>query len=344
MNYADFTIRSKKEWDGYIEKTLMHEFFHTWYYHSLNTEGEPLLFVYEETDFFIAMPLIKRPIKNSLYYDLTSAYGYCGPISNIDLGKLPEITKSIFKSEFVNFMRQENAVCVFSRLHPFLNQCCIFQHDSYLKENGTTLYLDLSLSLEEQRSKYDKRVARQIRKLRKRAYIIKEGDSPEEIRKFTEMYHKNMDRVNASKAYYFDEKYFADILNVHESKNKLLLIYDGSELICGALLFLSNNIIRNHLSATSPKYLKESPSKLLVDEISIIGRRLGKKIFHLGGGVGGREDSLFKFKRLFTDLKIRDWIWCYINDTVVYKDLVLKSGAITNSESNYFPRYRQPPK
>ncbi|MGF7040279.1 GNAT family N-acetyltransferase [Mucilaginibacter lappiensis] len=342
MYPQNFTIRNKKEWDAYMDKSLIHEVFHTWNYHSLNQEGEPLLFVYEEEGFFIALPVIKRKIENSLFFDMTSAYGYCGPISNIDLSSLSVLTIASFKTSFVNFMKEENAVCIFSRLHPFLNQYNILESIGGLHENGTTLYMDLSLSVEDQRSKYDKRLFRQIRKLREKGYIIKELNSQEGIKNFTEMYYKNMDRVNASRNYYFDEQYFANLLNAEHFENKLLLIYDGPELICGALLLLSNSIIRNHLSATSPEYLKESPSKLLTDEISMIGRRLGKKIFHLGGGVGGKEDSLFTFKRYFSDLQVKDHIWCYINDNTAYNDLVLKAGVDVNAGANYFPLYRQP--
>ncbi|HMG09173.1 MAG TPA: GNAT family N-acetyltransferase [Mucilaginibacter sp.] len=342
MYPQNFTIRNKKEWDAYIDKSLIHEVFHTWNYHSLNQEGEPLLFVYEEEGFFIALPVIKRKIENSLFFDMTSAYGYCGPIASIDLSSLSVQTLASFKTSFMNFMKEENAVCIFSRLHPFVNQYNILESIGGLQENGTTLYMDLTLSVEDQRSKYDKRLFRQIRKLREKGYIIKELNSQEGIKNFTEMYYKNMDRVNASPNYYFDEQYFANLLNVERFENKLLLIYDGPELICGALLLLSNSIIRNHLSATSPEYLKESPSKLLTDEISMIGRRLGKKIFHLGGGVGGKEDSLFTFKRYFSDLQVKDYIWCYINDNTAYNDLVLKAGVDVNAGSNYFPLYRQP--
>jgi len=80
----------------------------------------------------------------------------------------------------------------------------------------------------------------------------------------------------------------------------------------------------------------------MTDEISVIGRRLGKKIFHLGGGVGGKEDSLFNFKRLFSNLQVKDRIWCYINDEPAYNDLVLRSGIETNQETPFFPLYRHP--
>jgi len=342
MSYQSVVIRDKEEWDAYLEKSFNHEVFHTWHYHSLNTEGEALLFVYEEDIFFIALPVIKRKIENSSFCDMTSAYGYCGPISNINLSDLPATAIAQFKESFLNFMKMQNAVCIFARLHPFLNQQHILQNIGGLQQNGTTLYIDLSETPEEQRNKYDKRLSRQIRKLREKGYTIKELETAKDIRSFTEMYWENMRRVNASAHYYFDEQYFASLLNVDGFENKLLAIYDGDELICGALLLISNDIIRNHLSATSPLYLKESPSKLLTDEISMVGRRLGKKIFHLGGGLGGKQDSLFEFKRYFSNLQVTDQIWCYINDTIAYNDLISNTGHEPGAEQNYFPLYRKP--
>jgi len=342
MNCQSFVISNKGEWDAYLKRSLKHEVFHTWYYHSLNTEGEALLFVYEEVDFFIALPVIKRKIENSPFFDMTSAYGYCGPISNINLSDLPAVAITQFKASFLSFMKMQNAVCIFTRLHPFLNQQHILQSIGGLRQNGTTLYIDLSQTPEEQRNRYDKRLSRQIRKLREKGYTIKELDTAEGIKSFTEMYWENMKRVNASAYYYFDEQYFASLLKVDGFENKLLAIYDGDELICGALLLISDDIIRNHLSATSPLYLKESPSKLLTDEISMVGRRLGKKIFHLGGGLGGKEDSLFEFKRYFSNLQVTDQIWCYVNDDEAYNSLILTTGHELSAEQNYFPLYRKP--
>ncbi|WP_208645516.1 GNAT family N-acetyltransferase [Mucilaginibacter endophyticus] len=342
MSYQNFTIRNRKDWDEYINRSYAHEGFHTWYYHSLNTEGEPLLFVYEEKEIFIALPVIKRKIENSAYFDMTCVYGYAGPISNVKLTDLSNITTTQFKAAFQKFMDDESSVCIFSRLHPFLNQHYLLENLGGIKDNGTTLYVDLAMSVEDQRNGYDKRLGRQIRSLRKMEYIIKEANSLQEIEDFAEMYYKNMDRLNASAVYYFDVQHFVNLLNEEYMKNKLVLIYDGPNLMCGAIILISDEIVRNHLSATAPDYLNISPSKLLTDEISLIGRRLGKKIFHLGGGVGGKEDSLFNFKKLFSTLQVKDRIWCYINNEAVYNDLVVKSGVDPNDEIKFFPLYRHP--
>lgn len=341
MSYQCLVIRTKAEWDAYVKRAHNYEVYHTWYYHSLNKEGEAVLFIYEEENLFIAFPLIKRSIIDSSHYDMTSVYGYAGPISNIDFKDISVATAQTFKKEFCGFLEAEKCVSAFTRLYPFVNQHHLLEHIGGVYPNGRTIYMDLSMSIEEQRSHYDKRLKRQIKKLREAGYTIKSAVEESEIAAFTEMYHKNMDRLGANKSYYFDQNYFAGLLNANEFENELVLIYDGAEMICGALILVSENVVRNHLSATSEKYLKESPSKLLTDEISLIGRRLGKKIFHLGGGVGGKEDSLFQFKSYFSDLRINDRIWCYVSDQQIYNELLHKKGIELNKESTFFPAYRQ---
>lgn len=341
MKYRGFTVKDRRQWDDYVNRSLLHDVFHSWTYQSLNTEGESLLFVYEEGDVFIALPVVKRKIERTDFYDMTSVYGYCGPISNVTTVEISKNTLARFTATFKRFMTDEHAVCIFSRLHPFINQRRLLENIGGVVENGATLYMDLSLPVDDQRNAYEKRLSRQVRQLRKKGYLIKEASDVSEVRAFVDIYCKNMDRLHASPLYYFDEAYFTTILKLGGFDSKLLLVYDGATLACGALVLMSDTIIRNHLSATAPDYLNESPSKLLTDEISMMGRRLGKKIFHLGGGVGGKEDSLFEFKKRFSSLQVKDHIWRYVNDRQTYDAIVAMAGSGIDTESNYFPLYRQ---
>ncbi|RZK71367.1 MAG: GNAT family N-acetyltransferase, partial [Pedobacter sp.] len=333
MCYHVFSIQQKVEWIHYIKNAINYDFYHTWHYHSLEKRGQPLLFVYEEKGDFIAFPLIKRVIENSSQFDLTSAYGYVGPVSNkIDMDLSIGFINN-FSTSFMDFMSVNGFITVFSRLHPFIKQHESLGSIAQATENGRTVYMDLTISLDQQRAQYEKRLGRQIRQLRKANYTIKEEASSSDIRTFTAMYNENMKRLQADASYYYSEEYFTDILANPEAESKLITIFDGEIMICGALVLCSKNIIRNHLSATCASHINESPSKLLTDEISLIGRKLGLKYFHLGGGVGGKEDSLFKFKAYFSPLTIKDKIWCFIADKNAYGQLVKD----LNVNSTYFP-------
>ncbi|WP_214225521.1 GNAT family N-acetyltransferase [Pedobacter sp. B4-66] len=338
MAYQVISIQQESKWVYYIKNAVDYDFYHTWHYHAMDKRGEPLLFVYEEEESFIALPLIKRDISNSISFDLTSAYGYVGPISNKTNEDLSDCFLEKFKTSFLNFMHSNQYICVFSRLNPFIKQEPLLNKIGGVSSNGKTIYMDLTISLEEQRANYEKRLGRQIRQLRKVNYTIKETTEPNDIKTFTAMYNDNMHRLQADKSYFFSEEYFTEILKNNESGSKLITIFDGSQMICGAIVLYSGNIIRNHLSATSATHVNQSPSKLLTDEISVVGRKLGLKYFHLGGGVGGKEDSLFKFKASFSNLTLEDNIWRFIADKNTYDKLV--EGA--NKNSNYFPLYRSP--
>ncbi|MFA6245835.1 MAG: GNAT family N-acetyltransferase [Mucilaginibacter sp.] len=341
MNFENFTIRDRERWDNYVSRSLTYETFHSWQYHNLNCEGEPILFVHQRDFYFIALPVIKRPVENSSFFDMTSVYGYSGPISDVDISNIPDYAIADFIDSFEGFMAREKSVCIFSRLHPFGGQRRLLNAFGGLKNNGTTLYIDLRQPIDKQRDGYDKRLFRQIKKLRTLGYELRECSCAESIKAFADMYHENMNRLKASSRYYFNEQYFASLLSMEGYDNKLLLLYDGTKLICGAIVLMSQHIIRNHLSATSADYLKESPSKLITDEISELGRRAGKAIFHLGGGVNGKQDSLFDFKKRFSSLQVNDEIWCYINDKGRYDQLALQAAS-ADCTSCYFPIYRQP--
>lgn len=339
MEHNMLIIEQKDDWDVYLKKCDDREFYHSWEYHSLDKSGTPILFVLCSGNDIIALPLIKRNINGSDLYDLTSVYGYSGPISNKKFDEIDEETLIEFKSLFLSSLKRLKCISVFSRLHPFINQPHLVSKIGGLQPNGKTLYIDLSEPIEAQRSKYDKHLFKQVIQLRKKDYKITESTAKEDIEVFTEMYTDNMIRVNASKNYFFSSEYFTNLIQLLGHSCRLLMIFDGSIAICGAIIMHNNYIIRNHLSATHKDYLKESPSKLLTDEISLIGRRLGAKFFHMGGGVGGKEDSLFKFKSYFTRKFLQDFTWKYIADDTSYNSLV-SSEKFSNPD--YFPLYRSP--
>ncbi|HTN21394.1 MAG TPA: hypothetical protein VL125_13005 [Pelobium sp.] len=333
-------LTNKEQWTSYINKSFEFDFYHSWDYHVVNNHtGEPLLFVYEEGHDFIAIPFLKRAVPDSNLSDLTSAYGYLGPVSNKKMKDITSSMKLNFELAFKEFVKEHHVVSVFSRLHPFFQQNLLLSHLGGVQDNGKTIYMDFSVSLDEQRKRYHSRLLRQIRQLRKRSYIIKEATTDKEIASFTEIYQENMLRLAAAPNYYFSKAYFQKLIGNQSINCKLILIYEEEKIICGAIIGYSAGIIRNHLSATHKDHIKDSPSKLLTDEISVIGRNMGMQYFHLGGGLGGKDDSLFAFKSNFSKLVLDDHIWCYIADEKVYHSLVEQRDIHPNRRT-FFPLYR----
>jgi hypothetical protein len=339
------TIDQKEEWDGYIQKALTYDFYHAWHYHSLNScNGQPFLFVYQEKVDYIAFPLIKRTIPNTLYFDLGCVYGYTGPISNKKFEDLDQQFIANFKSSFLSFLQKEKVVTVFSRLNPFLNQNFLIQKFGALHQNGKTVAINLQYTIETQRQNYRKTTAKHIMRCINMDYVIKESKDVKDIDAFFNIYRDNMKRIGSKEFYLFDKKHFTTLLNAEEVDCRLILAYKNGKLTCGQIIGCTHGIVEAYLMGTDAEYLKESPAKFLIDQISLIGRKLGMKYYNLGGGLGFKEDTLFQWKAGFSDLFFNYNTWRYIANEQIYTDLVEKTGNDINSEVDFFPLYRFEPK
>ena len=342
MSYRLITAQERDLWNQYVHACKIYDFYHTWYYHSLEKTGEPVLFVYQQKDCFIAFPLLKRSINESEFSDFTSVYGYAGPISNLDFDEMDLQTLEGFKEAFLKFLKEENIISVFCRLHPIINHDILVERFGSLVNNGNTVSINLAISLQEQRSKYRRQFRSKSRQLREKGFYLKKAETKEEVRSFVKIYNENMSRVKAESYYYFDENYFFNMLSSADFESSVLLLYLGDEITCGAFVTFSNNIMQFHLAATNNKYLHNGPMKLLIDEASIVGRENNMKYLHLGGGVGGNEDSLFEFKAGFSDKILIFKTWRYVSDRSAYNDLVHNNWKTKEIKSDFFPLYRKP--
>lgn len=327
-------------WSSYVSKAYKYDFYHTWDYHEIAKKGEPLLFVYEEEDIFIAFPFLKRQIPNTEFCDLHSVYGYTGPISNVEFGELSEEFIYQFQNALQQFLIEEKCVSVFAKFHPFLNQIRALEKMGGVFDNGKTVIIDLKQPLDSQHKKYRISTYKCIKKARELGFTSRLMVDRKEIKLFTELYNKSMDRIGATNAYKFDELYFTKLLDSDQCNAKLLLIFYEGNVVCGSVTTFTSGIIQAHLLATDSNYLKYSPAKFLIEEICLLGRKYGMEYFHLGGGLGHKDNSLLDWKLGFTDLVLPHKSWRYVVNESAYNQLVEQSGNDMNAEIDFFPLYR----
>lgn len=332
------TLRDKDEWVGYVKAAKQYDFYHTWHYHSLDHSGSPFLFVYEEGQNYIAFPLIKRKIADTSFSDISSVYGYTGPISNRKFENIEDSLMDNFKHSFLGFLEEERSVSVFSRLHPFFDQHLLFEKFGGIHENGKTIAIDLTIPIETQRKQYRKTTLKSVNRARDFGYSVRDCKAPEHLDAFYEIYTQNMERVNASECYFFQKDYFFGLLNNEEFDCRLFLVFLKEEVVCGMMVTFTDGIIQGHLVGTKKTCLMDSPAKFLVDEITLVGRKEGMKYLHLGGGVGFKEDTLYNWKTGFSDLSFEYKSWRYVANHFVYQTLVNKRNV--DKAVDFFPLYR----
>ena len=82
---------------------------------------------------------------------------------------------------------------------------------------GKVVYIDLTETLGEQWKLYGRRLKTYINKSRT-VYKIINANLPDDLDTFIDLYYENMKRVNAAKAYYFDKKYFLDLIPIQVAR------------------------------------------------------------------------------------------------------------------------------
>lgn len=326
-----------QRWSEIVSKCIQYDFYHTQSYHLLEKENRPVLFVAKFGIDFIAMPFIIRQVPNSDYFDCTSAYGYCGPISNLDIDFVTKEYVRGFQEALGQFFIENGIITAFSRLHPLISYGELLKGCGIVKDINKTVAIDLRIKAEEQKKQYRKSNKSELNQLRRKGFEVVEGKYKEDIDAFVEIYHETMTRVDATQNYFFDDQYFYDFLNNGCFKNKLLLAKKDGVVAAGAIFTISNTIMQYHLAGTKEQFIKETPMKLILDEARLLGNELGQDFLHLGGGVGGSdEDSLFRFKSGFSDYRCQFKVWNFIANEELYRELSKEK----DHNSSYFPLYR----
>ena len=330
----------KEEWTKYVSKAHKYDFYHTWDYQEVAKVGDPVLFVYEDGENFITLPLLKREIPNTEYVDFHSVYGYTGPISNLPFVLHSDAFIEDFQNALLQFLKDEKAISVFVKFHPFFDQERVLEGLGGIYENGNVVAIDLIQSLEDQRKRYNTNTRKNIQKSRELGFTLRLMEGQEDIKAFTKLYNDSMDRIGASDFYKFNEDYFTALLNSNQCNAKLLFVMFDNKIVCGSVVTFTHGIIQAHLLATDYDYIKYSPAKFMADEICLLGREHGMEYFHLGGGQGYKDNSLFEWKLSFSDLVLSFNSWRFVVDQDIYKQLVEKSGHDINDTIDFFPLYR----
>jgi hypothetical protein len=335
--FSILSLEQKDKWNAIVRSMNQYDFYHLAEYHILEHSGQSFLLHFSSGTTEIALPVILRTIDGTENNDITSVYGYAGPLSNRESPDTQTIKE--FQKELLNFFYQSKVVSVFSRLHPlFSNQGFILSGLGEIVDTNQTVGIDLSLPEHEQKKHYSHSVKNHISRLERKDVIVKKAETREEIDIFIEIYKENMKRVNASEMYFFENDYFYQF--IEKIPSSLFLAYYKEKAICGSLFTICDGIVQPHLSATCNEYLRWSPLKLVWDRIRIDAIEKNAKWMHLGGGVGGADDSLFQFKTQFSNLRFLFKTWRYVHNKEIYTRLVSEKYHDNIPRSSFFPLYR----
>lgn len=288
---------------------------------------------------------IKRQIDvevdGTIWYDLTTPYGYGGPIIlECEEGK-EDLLVEEFNKSFGQYCLDNNIVSEFIRFHPLYNNAQDFDtmyNVSYIRNTVGTNLADFEDPFQ---SEFSKSCRKNVRRALRDGITYRITEKPSNINNFKEIYYSTMDRNDASDFYYFDDEYFDKCLSLI-GDNILLVeaIYEEKTIAMG-FYFVYNKNIHIHLSGTLSEYLHLSPAYVLRYAVTTWGKENGYEIIHHGGGrSNSQDDSLYKFKKQFgSNTEFKFHVGKKIWNKHIYEELCKIKNI--NEEDDFFPLYRK---
>lgn len=345
MSLYTYTIEQAEEWDKVVRSFVPHDVYYLPGYakaFQLHGDGEPMLFFYEGEDIKGINVVMKRDIANieffadkierDTYFDFITPYGYGGWIieGSGDVSDLAD--------KYTKWCTDHNIVSEFVRYHPLLNNASCLKEFYEVVDLGKTISIDLS-SPDVIWANLTSKNRNMVRKAEKSGVKIFHGQFPQIYETFKHIYNLTMDSDNASEYYYFKDDFYNSIINDLSEEAQIFWAEVDDKIIATSIMISTNGHMNYHLSGSLREYQHLAPTNLLLYKAALWGCRNGYKTLHLGGGVGSREDSLYKFKSAFNRKDTQQFAIgkkIYINN--VYENL---SGMKNStSETGFFPKYR----
>ncbi|QWX84792.1 NeuD/PglB/VioB family sugar acetyltransferase [Cellulophaga sp. HaHaR_3_176] len=266
-----------------------------------NTEQEKLKYftLEKNNETLFLMPFSLRKIiikeKDTTYKDVSSFYGYSGPLYNEktspnDLEIFWSYVDNWYKnnkviSEFIRFNLEGNYNNYSGKIIPTLNNV-----KGEILEDKNEQWDDFASKV---RNNYRKAISNNLE-----AKIFHKEIDESVIEVFHEIYINTMKRNQAENNYFFSLSYFKNLILSNPKNTALILIYKDNTPISTELILLNKETMYSFLGGTTASYFELRPNDFLKMEAMNWGRENGFKKYILGGG-RANNDSLYKYKKSF---------------------------------------------
>jgi serine/alanine adding enzyme len=298
-------------------------------------QGRPVLLHLPSNEGDVVFPALVRAAPHG-YADVGTPIGYGGPFA---AGENPPV--QAFLEAYERWCAGNRVVATFARFHPVFANQDLVEGRWHVDHIGHTVGWRLEghdpETLFAGMDSHHRRVAR---KARAAGVEVVPEIGVEELDGFVALYRETMRRRDASAFYFFPEEYWLYLAT--ELRDALVRFdaYVDGQLVACILCFATPPVLHYHLGASSERGQSLGANHVLFCETAGWAAERGFTHFHLGGGVGGFEDSLYEFKRRFDpDGLLPATLGKAVHDRGAYLAL---SDADEIEYAGFFPAYRRP--
>lgn len=341
-----YSLEDKENWIKIVETFKNNDVYYYPEYvdaYKKNGDGEPILIHFKNETFEAINVVIKRDlsmieslkgrIQIGSLFDFTTPYGYGGILFN---KRCSSNEKLVFFNEYFEFCKQSSIVTEFVRFNPILKNHMSLQKFIPLIHLGSTISIE-TVNLKQIWENFSSKNRNTIRKSLKNGVEVFWGNSKELQKIFVKMYIETMNKDNADSYYYFSDQYFESLFTEMKYKMKFFYAVYQEKIVSISIILFHRKKIHYHLSASDVEYRNVAPTNMLLFELSKYAYINGYDEIHLGGGLGGKTDGLYNFKKSFNRNKDNSYVvGKLIFNSELYGELI--KGIEMDS---YFPLYRK---
>lgn len=272
-------------------------------YSKREADSNALMWCYSEGEDYFCYPFLHTQISlitddnkfiDTEYSDISSIYGYSGPLStSADSGFLKKAWEA-----FDVWAKKNKVIAEFTRFSIYANTKLYAHPSSKIEFNRYAAVSYLPDNKEDLMGLLGSKTRNMIRKAIRSGLVSKELDPKEWLSKFRALYDNTMDRNQATFFFMYDDDYFNKLLSMPSNDVKLIGVFKGEEMIASAIAIIYQECALYHLGASKTEYSNLGSGNLCLFFLSQNLIDHGVKFLNLGGGrTTSDDDALYKFKK-----------------------------------------------
>jgi hypothetical protein len=328
------------EWEAVLS-AARHDFYHLPAYVALcsvQEGGQPRALCVTDDERAMLLPLVIRAIPGG-GFDATSPWGYPRPVG---IGTDDPAFLRVALVAGLQVLREAGLVSAFVRLHPLLNPLPPTAIGTLVR-HGETVSIDLTLPTEQLWAQTRLNHRRDITRAVRLGYVARMDKEWRRLESFKHLYRATMLSRSAAPFYFFEDAYF-DGLRDALGENLHLCVVEKDGRHRGGGPVRRDQRHRPVPPLRNERRVPHSPADEADDAFRASwAKDRGNQVLHLGGGIGGDNDSLLQFKVGFSPLRHTFATLRMVIDETDYGRLVAARDPLLDpgARSGFFPLYRK---
>ena len=283
-----------------------------------NNSKKSLCFYFNNKKKIFFYPFLLQNInKIDNYFDITTPYGYGGPITNTNDKSFIKEAEKCLNEELIKL----NVIAELIKFHPLIKNHLILKNIYRGKIIKVCKTISLNVQKYSENFLLNRIYSYSNRKSIKKAYrneckIVISNDNYS-WSKFIKLYESNLINNTANKKYFFSNKYYQMIKNYFYDQYLIFSCKIKNEIVSSLLILYTNQFAHCHLIGSNELARKLSANNMLHHEVIKWCKLSNINILHFGGGVTNDEkDTVYKFKKSFSN-ETNDF---YIGERVINRN------------------------